>query len=153
MKHIFSVIFITFCLLVSSATVQPQRGKRRFNPQKFQAELEQFITTESGLTPQESAAFFPVYRDMRKKQMTYFAEGRRFRHLNVTDEKACEEAIRKHAANEVKIKEIQQQYHLQFLTILPACKVFKIIRAEEKFHRQMMRRVAMCRQQQLKVKK
>ena len=85
--------------------------------------------------------------------MTYFAEGRRFRHLNVTDEKACEEAIRKNAANEVKIKEIQQQYHLQFLTILPACKVFKIIRAEEKFHRQMMRRVAMCRQQQQKVKK
>ncbi|EFA92478.1 hypothetical protein HMPREF0650_2175 [Hoylesella buccalis ATCC 35310] len=85
--------------------------------------------------------------------MTYFAEGRRFKHLNVTDEKACEEAIRKHAANEVKIKEIQQAYHLQFLTILPACKVFKIIRAEEKFHRQVMRRVAMCRQQQQKVKK
>ena len=75
MKHVLSVIFITFCLLVSSATAQPQRGQRRFNPQKFQAELEQFITTEAGLTPQESAAFFPVYRDMRKKQMTYFAEG------------------------------------------------------------------------------
>ena len=67
MKHVIPVIFFTFCLLVSSATAQPQRGQRRFNPQKFQAELEQFISTEAGLTPQESAAFFPVYRDMRNR--------------------------------------------------------------------------------------
>ena len=52
MKHVLSVIFFTFCLLVSSTTAQPQREQRRFNPQKFQAELEQFITTEAGLTPQ-----------------------------------------------------------------------------------------------------
>ena len=31
-----------------------------FDPKRFQAELEQFITTNACLTPREAAKFFPV---------------------------------------------------------------------------------------------
>ena len=47
------------------------------------------------------------------------------------------------AANEVKIKEIQQTYYQKFLKVLPANKVFRIVKAEKKFHRQLMQRHAL----------
>ena len=138
MKKIL-VIFIAMALLhVSEADAQ---GPRPFDPAKFQADLEQFITMEAALTPQESADFFPLYREMRKKQMVFFDDDRRFKHVDLTDDKACEEVIRRHDSNDIKMKEIQQEYHNKFLRILPAGKVFRIIRAEDRFHRQMFKRV------------
>lgn len=149
MKTLLSILFLSVSLCCFSADAAQQQPPKKFNPQQFEAELEQFITTEVGLTPQESSTFFPVYREMRKQQRIYFIEDRRFHHTNLTDDKACEEAIRRHAANELKIKEIQQSYHLQFLKMFPASKVFRIIRAEEKFHRHMMKRAAFkCHQKE-----
>ena len=73
MKKIL-VIFIAMALLhVPEADAQ---GPRPFDPAKFQADLEQFITMEAALTPQEAADFFPLYREMRKKQMVFFDDDR-----------------------------------------------------------------------------
>ena len=41
---------------------------------------------------------------------------------------------------DIELKRIQQQYHNKFLDILPACKVMKAIKAEDKFHRNMLKR-------------
>lgn len=113
-----------------------------FNPAKFEAELEQYITTQAGLTPQEASRFFPLYREMRTKQMALFGDERRFRHIDTSDDKACAEAIRKHDSNEIAMKELLQTYHNKFMKILPAGRVFRIIRAEDEFHRQVFKRVA-----------
>ena len=133
------VIFVAMALLYASEA--GAQGPRLFDPAKFQADLEQFITMEAALTPQESADFFPLYREMRKKQMVFFDDDRRFKHVDLTDDKACEEVIHRHDSNDIKMKEIQQEYHNKFLRILPAGKVFRIIRAEDRFHRQMFKRV------------
>ena len=39
------------------------------------------------------------------------------------------------------IKALQQEYHSRFMTILPPNKVFSVIKAEERFHRQAFRRM------------
>ena len=134
-------------LLLMSFTAQAQNNRqnqprRQFDPAKFEADMEQFVTTEAGLTQQESAKFLPLYREMRKKQMALFGEGQQAKKTDWNDEKTCEEAIRKHDTNEIKMKEIQQLYHNKFLQVLPATKVMRVIIAEDKFHRQSMRRVA-----------
>lgn len=92
------------------------------------------------LTPAEASEFFPVYREMRKKQLAYFRKERCFRKVDTKDAKACAEAIRKRDKNEVELKVLQKNYHERFLTILPATKVFKILKAERKFHRQCFRK-------------
>ena len=138
LKKILVIFIVTALLYASEAGAQ---GPRLFDPAKFQADLEQFITMEAALTPQEAADFFPLYREMRKKQMVFFDDDRRFKHVDLTDDKACESAIRRHDSNDIKMKEIQQEYHNKFLRILPAGKVFRIIRAEDRFHRQMFKRV------------
>lgn len=67
MKRFFIIIFATL-LCATGMTAQKHH---HFDPAQFQADLEQFITSEAGLTPKESAAFFPVYREMREKQLAF----------------------------------------------------------------------------------
>ncbi len=132
--------FITALLLLVFVVANAQQ--RPFDPVKFEADLEQFIATEAGLTPQESSRFFPVYRELRKKQHAIMSAGWKNKNLDMTSDKACAEAIRIHDNNDVEIKELQRAYHNRFLKILPATKVLRIIRAEDKFHRQTFKRAA-----------
>jgi hypothetical protein len=128
-------LFIAF-MFALSVGVKAQ-GKGGFNPARFEAELEHFITVEARLSPKEAAAFFPVYKEMRKKQMAYFSQDRFLRYVDVNDDKACAEALSKHDENDIAMKELQQEYHRKFLKILSPSKAFMVVRAEEKFHRQL----------------
>jgi hypothetical protein len=127
-------------LLLTSICVSAQQPK--FDPAKFDADLEQFITTEACLSPQQASAFFPVYREMLRKERVLFDQMRRYRHRDTSDDAACRDAIEQQDKLDIQIKEIQQEYHNKFMKILPEGKVFKILRAEEKFHRQAFRRMA-----------
>ena len=44
--------------------------------------------------------------------------------------------------NDIEIKQLQQVYHAKFLTFLPAGKVMRVIKAENKFHRMAFKRMA-----------
>lgn len=137
MKHrrYIIVLLVLLCSVVAMA-----QEPKKFDPVQFEADLEQFVATEARLTPTESATFFPLYREMRKKQMAYFGYHRRWHIVDESDDKACAEAIRRMDSNDLEIKRLQQLYHEKFLHILPASKVFRIIKAEEKFHRQQFKR-------------
>ncbi|MBQ7470910.1 MAG: hypothetical protein IJS97_00575 [Prevotella sp.] len=134
-------LFVILLLMILSLGASAQK-KNHFDPAKFDAELEQFITTEACLSPQESSALFPLYREMRKKQKVLFDQSRRLRHTDLSNDKACADAIKSQDALDIEIKELQQKYHNKFMKILPASKVLKLIRAEEKFHRQYFKRMA-----------
>ena len=56
------------------------------------------------------------------------------------DDKECAEAIRNNDANDIELKKCQREYHEKFMKILPASKVFRIIRSEDKFHRRVFRK-------------
>lgn len=131
--HKVLMLLVMACLCSISVVAQK---KQTFDPVKFEEDLEKFIASEVKLTPTESSAFFPVYREMRKKQMAYFMEERSWRKLNVNNEKACTEAIRRRDKNEVEMKVLQKNYHERFMTILPATKVLKVLKAERQFHKQ-----------------
>ena len=126
-------------LLTEILAAQP---KERFDPERFQADLEQFITVEAVLTAQEAAIFFPVYREMKQKQHAIFGQMKRYRFTDVTDDRASHKAIKEQDKLDIQIKELQQKYHDKFMKLLPAGKVLKIIKAEDKFHRQAFRRMA-----------
>jgi hypothetical protein len=78
-------------LLLTSICVSAQQPK--FDPAKFDADLEQFITTEACLSPQQASAFFPVYREMLRKERVLFDQMRRYRHRDTSDDAACRDAI------------------------------------------------------------
>lgn len=134
---------LLLALLTLGASSALAQGKKRppFNPAKFQADLEQYITTQAGLTPTEAAKFFPMYRKMMRKQRTLFDEMRRIHFVNPADNEACAAAIRRQDELDIEMKQLQQDYHGRFMLILSPSKVFSIIRAEERFHRQMFKKM------------
>ena len=140
MKRILNLYMVL--MLTSAIYAQGRMPQMRFDPQRFQADLEQFITREAGLTPMEAAAFFPVYREMLNKQRALYMRAGRNGFVRPTDDASCRKAILQRDELELQIKEIQKKYHERFLKILPAKKVFDAINAEDRFHRQSFQRVA-----------
>ena len=142
MGQIMKTTVLMILMLCTFGVANGQHKKRPpFDPAKFEADLEQFITVNACLSPSQAASFFPVYRQMMKKQRALFDEMRRLRMINPKDNEACEEAIRKQDELDIQIKQLQQEYHGRFLMMLPANKVLAIIKAEEKFHRQIFRKM------------
>lgn len=142
MGQILRTTVLMILMLCTFGVANGQHRKRPpFNPAKFEADLEQFITVNACLSPSQAASFFPVYRQMMKKQRALFDEMRRLRTINPKDNEACEEAIRKQDELDIQIKQLQQEYHGRFLMMLPANKVLSIIKAEEKFHRQIFKKM------------
>ena len=144
MRKILTFLFISISL---TALAQQNGVHSKFDPERYQADLEQFITSEACLTPQEAAKFFPVYREMMKKQHGMFQQLRNYRHYKPADENGCREAILQKDEVDIQAKELQQQYHQKFLRIISASKLYDVIKAEDKFHRQSFKRMAEHRKQ------
>lgn len=136
-RKLYSYIIIVMMMLaVSSLHAQHRPG---FNPEKFERDLEQFVIQQAKLNQKETAAFLPVFRDMRKQQVKAMREERKAMEANALDERACAQAIRNHDSREIQQKKLLQAYHNQLLKVLPATKVLQVIRAEDDFHRQAFR--------------
>ncbi|MBR0276728.1 MAG: hypothetical protein IJQ76_11085 [Prevotella sp.] len=136
MKKTLTILLIGLFSLGLSAQEQK---KEKFSPEKFDAELQNYIVKEANLSQQEAAEFFPVYKEMQQKQRTLFDRLRKLGKDKPQDEKACQEAIRQHDDLEIEMKKIQQAYHNRFMELLPASKVYNIMKAEDRFHRRMLR--------------
>lgn len=134
-------LLVVILLMVGVLQIQAQ-GPRKFDPKRFEAEMQQFITVEAGLTPMEAAKFFPLFREMQSKQRLLFEKMNQYRHIDTSDDKASLQAIKKMDEIDIQMKKLQQQYHLKFCKILPPGKVLEIIKADEKFHRQVFKRMA-----------
>ena len=116
-----------------------QQQPPKFSPEKYQADLEQYITKEACLTPQEASAFFPLFREMQKKQRALYNRMREDVRIKPTDEAACKKMIQKRDQVELELKSIQQTYHNKFFSVIPASKVFDVIKAEDNYHRGLLR--------------
>lgn len=134
------ILILLLGMVMATAVARPRN--REFNPKRFQAELESFIANRAGLTPKQASRFFPLFREMQKKQRVLFTEMRQYQHIDLADEAACARAIQRMDKIDVQIRTIQMEYHQKFMAILPANVVMKILRAEDMFHRMAFRRAA-----------
>ncbi len=142
------VVIAVTLLLTMGITAQGNGQTQKFSPEKFDAELQQFITTEAKLTPEESAKFFPIYKEMQAKMRGIFEKQRILGKTTPTDEASCLKAIKERDETDLEMKRIQKAYHEKFLKQLPASKVYAIIQAEDKFHRRMLKRWSHGKSQQ-----
>ena len=132
-------------MLFVASTLSAQEHQR-FDPMKFKADLESFITVQACLTPAEAAKFFPLYDEMNNKQRPLYGKIMELKMMKPSDEEACRKAIAEIDRLELEIKQIQSNYHARFLTVIPASKLYDVIKAEGRFHRQAMKNAAKPRQ-------
>jgi hypothetical protein len=131
-------ILISMMCLLLGVVAQAQEA-RKFSPEKFQAEMEQFITKEAGLTAEEAAKFFPLYREMLQKQRAIFEKVRKEGFTKPVDDATCRKLVERRDACELEQKKIQQTYHQKFFSVISPSKVFDVLIAEERFHRRAFR--------------
>jgi len=140
-------------LLFLCSTVALADEPQKFSPEKFQADMEQFITQEACLTPEEAAKFFPLFREMRDKQRIVYDRMKSECSIKPADEAGCKQVVQKRDMLEMELKNIQQSYHNKFFCVLSASKVYDVIKAESRFHRRTFKNWGHGRKQQHRHKK
>jgi hypothetical protein len=113
------------------------QDQKKFSPEKFQADLEEFITKEAHFDQQEAAKFFPLMRELQAKQRAIY--GRMRQTPKPGDDAKCAEAIREWDKANIELKQLDLQYHKKMMQVVPASKLFDAIMAESRFHRKMMK--------------
>lgn len=135
------VLCITALLLAVALNGQAQQRKH-FDYEKFKTEMLQFIVAEAGLTSTQAQQFRPVCETMLAQKRTLFRKIKETRKTAYANEKDYKNAIQKIDNWEIEMKNLERAYHNQLLRFLPASKVFMVIRAEAKYHKQTFRKAA-----------
>jgi uncharacterized FlaG/YvyC family protein len=103
---------------------------------KLEQVKESFISKQLKLTPQESSAFWPLYREYVQKLTAV----RILKRMNNSDKSVDgTEQIRKDLDYESQIVAIKKQYSNQFLRILPPEKVSELYKSERQFNDDALR--------------
>lgn len=136
MKHFLISAMLAVMPLLAWAQPQGQpKDGPRFDPQKFQQMVEETLTKAGGLTDDEAKAFFPLYNEMRGKQREM---GRQMRDLKRGTPADTRATILKIKHLQVEMAELEQTYYERFLRIVPPEKLFRMMQAEDDFHRRMV---------------
>lgn len=134
MRHYIMILVSLLVVLTTNAQEQ-----RKFSPEKFDAEMEEFITQKANLSQQEAAKLFPLFRDMHKKQRELFKRMRNLSKDKPADDAACAEVIRECDKCNLELKQLEQNYHQKMMQVVSPSKLYDVIKAENHFHRKMMK--------------
>ena len=132
-------IVLAVCALLSFVQMTAQR---KFDPDRFKAELHRFIKAEVRLNRQEAARLFPIYDEMMAKQRPVFDRLRSLHKAKPASDREAREMIKKADGLEIQLRQVEQRYHQEMLKVIPGRKLLEVLEAERKFHRQTFRRMA-----------
>lgn len=130
------LILVVVSLLVMNAV---NAQEKKFSPEKFDAEMEEYITQKANLDQLEAAKLFPLFKEMHKKQRAIYNRMRSLGHAKPADEDGCTEAIKEIDKCNLELKQLEQNYHQKMLQVVPASKLYDVIKAETHFYRKKMK--------------
>ena len=129
-------------MVAAMAGMYAQPKGERFSPEQFRVHLEGYISHDAGLTAREGKAFFPLFHEMKEKQHKLqdkiFRLKRNGPASNASD-KDFATAVLNIKSLEVKKAELEEQYYKKMCKAIPARKVYLAMKAEDRFHRKMLR--------------
>ncbi len=131
--------FVLTFFLISVVAIVGAQDKKKFSPQKFQADMEQFITEKAGLTQQEADKVFPLLRQMQEKQRAIYGRIHKMAKNKPDDEAECAAMVNEYDKVNIELKQIEKCYHQKMMKEVSASKVYEIIKAEYRFHRSWMK--------------
>ncbi|WP_294142252.1 hypothetical protein [uncultured Sanguibacteroides sp.] len=136
---IIGILGITFSLFAQGKLSEEKR-------KEFEAQKVAFFTQEMSLTPEEAVKFWPLYNEMQKKIRE---AGNVIRDLatkfsgNVT-EKEAQANIETILKAEEQMQSLKKDYYQKIIKELSARKLWLMMEAERKFHRQLWKKLGKC---------
>ena len=115
-------------------------GVRGFNKQEFRQRMQDYITKEASLTPDEAKVFFPIYNEYKDKQRKINMSIHRLKKETPAqaDENAYEQRLLKIAALNAEVAGLDSTYYKKMCKAISAQKFFKILTIEDRMHRRML---------------
>ena len=141
-------IIILVCTFMSICFAVAQHKRSKFNPQEFKEKLEGYITKEAGFTEGEAQVFYPIYFEMKSKQLTI---QRKIFHLKkntpTTDANSSDfaNAIQKIKDLGIEKAKLEATYYKKMYEAVSPQKVYRAMCAEDKFHRQVLEHIGQGR--------
>ena len=141
MKRLLLILTIICC--TTTAVVAQQ--KRQISHEEYCKQLQTFITERAKLTPDEAKAFFPLFFEFQQNKWKIKKEARK--KLKCTSQECPNEEELKDIVNEIadaqiKIAQLEKDYIAKYLKIIPARKVLDVQHAEDRFQREMIKKMA-----------
>lgn len=135
-------ILLTVCLLIMPFFMQAQvRGKQPFR-ERVEAQRVAFITQRMDLSPEESAAFWPLYNDYKKEQekLRKQIETNHKSVMQLTDEEV-NQLLDQTLAIEYQQIDVRKMYIEKFKKVIPSRKILMIAPLEKAFNREILKKL------------
>lgn len=132
----FLISIVLFCSVLAASAQQ------RFNPQAFDCDLINYVVRHANLTPEETKRFVPLYKEMKAKKRDIHDELRQLKHQQTASERVARSLISRCDNLEVRMKQVDKDYHQRMLKVLSAVKLKAVIDAERQYHRLVFRKAA-----------
>jgi len=139
----FLLLIFTF---LTHAQTRTDANSRRADFENFKARREVYITKEVNLTADEASVFWPLCNELMEKKFELNRDNRRemraiytaIRNGEKVSEADYNKVITINADIKIKEAELDKEYLIRMRKVLPAEKVFKYQRAEQRFAREMI---------------
>lgn len=136
-----NLLTVLFLLLSFVGFTQDESTKK----EQIKALKTAFITTELELTSAEAEKFWPIYNAFEEKQFELRHEkirsyqNRLEKDLATISEKEAEQLLIKIEATEDELYQLRKKFNSDIKEVLSAKKIIKLRKAEENFHRKLLK--------------
>lgn len=137
-RLMLTLVCATLCTL--SLMAQPQEEKK-FSPEQFKERMEKALTKHADLTTDEAKKVLPIFMDMKEQQRKLGKKMAKLKNID-KDQTLSEAEYAKRIEQIEELKEeladVEEKYYEKMLKAIPASKVWRIMKADDEFHRQML---------------
>ena len=142
MKRFLFMVLVGLCLGITTTSANEPQKHTPISRKEFRARQAAFLGEKAQLTTEEASAFFPVYFELQDKKKDINEEIRKkirtCKNQELTD-KDYEEMVDLWIQVRERQNDLEYEYAKRFKKILPAKKLFNLMHAEMRFHRNMMK--------------
>lgn len=145
-RLIISLLIIVFLGGISGEAFAQRKPVRKQIRERIEARHVAFITEKVNLSPEEAAAFWPVYREFaakRKEVLKQIVIGKSKdpEALETMSDKELLELADAEILKEQRMLDLRKEYHAKFKTILPPLKLMKFYEADKQFKKMLLKRL------------
>lgn len=137
MRQVLFIISLCLCFPLFAQTSSSQSETDFLNIKK------KYLAEQAGLTSKEADAFFPLYFEYQKLKKENNAKvwdnAKEISQNKQATEADYEKAIYEFIETEKMNTAIEEEYMKKGLEIIPASKIFKVLRAEIRFNRNILK--------------
>lgn len=140
---IILILALTCSINLQAENLQPQpKSKENISKDTFRKKQKEFIIREAQLNPKEANYFFPLYFELQDKKqiITNDANAKQRKALRgKLDEKQYKSAVDQILNAHVKLEQLEREYVEKYRKVLSNKKIFRIMMAENKFRKQLIK--------------